>query len=60
MTNPSDHQFTFPTVRPVDAPKTPAPIHFGPAVSQRQLVEQSVLRRPSRNGRPHDLRPRPS
>jgi hypothetical protein len=59
MTNPSDHQFTFPTVRPLDASKTPAPIRVAPAVSQRQLVEQSVLRYPSRNGRARDLRPRP-
>jgi hypothetical protein len=58
MTNPSDHQFTFPTVRPVDASKTSAQIYVAPAVSQRRLVEQSVLRCPSRNGRPRDLRPR--
>jgi hypothetical protein len=50
MTNPSEHKYTFPTVRAVDASKTPAPIPVAPAVSQRQLVEQSILRCLSRDG----------
>jgi hypothetical protein len=48
MSRISEHRFTFPVVRPAE---TAPPIRCAPPMSQRQLVEQSLLRRPTRDGR---------
>jgi hypothetical protein len=44
MSRTSEHKSTIPTVRPFDGHRTPAPIRSAPPMSQRQLVEQSLLR----------------
>jgi hypothetical protein len=48
MSRISEHRFTFPVVRPG---KAAAPIRCAPPMSQRQLVEQSLLRCPTCDGR---------
>jgi hypothetical protein len=48
MSRISEHRFTFPVVRPAEIA---APIRCAPPMSQRQLVEQSLLRCPVRDGR---------
>jgi hypothetical protein len=48
MSRISEHRFTFPVVWPVEAA---APIRCAPPMSQRQLVEQSLLRCPTCDGR---------
>jgi hypothetical protein len=48
MSRISEHRFTLPVVRPAG---TAAPIRCAPPMSQRQLVEQSLLRCPPHDGR---------
>jgi hypothetical protein len=51
MSTISKHRFSFPIVRPAE---TAAPIRCAPPMSQRQVVEQSLLRCPTRDGRQLD------
>jgi hypothetical protein len=48
MSRIGEHRFTFPVVRPAE---TAAPVKGAPPMSQQQLVEQSLLRCPTRDGR---------
>jgi hypothetical protein len=47
MSGVSEHRFTFPVVQPA---KAAAPTPCTPSMSQRQLVEQSLLRCPTCDG----------
>jgi hypothetical protein len=47
MARVNEHRFTFPVVRPAEAA---APTRCAPPMSQRQLVEQSLLRCPTCDG----------
>jgi hypothetical protein len=48
MSRIGEHRFTFPVVRPVE---NAVRIRCAPPLSQRQLVEQSLLRCPPHDGR---------
>jgi hypothetical protein len=47
MSRISEHRFKFPVVRPADPAR---PTRCAPPISQRQLVENSLLRCPTRDG----------